>query len=330
MAQFLPSQIFENIPKYNGRDLCTDWLTNFNERCEHFEYNEFWRLNNMEKFLIDSAKHWWRFSKSNYIDGLTRNNSHARYVAFTTAIKAGFPKPNDKKIATDENVKLKFTPITDHPRDYVYKKRELFHRMDPNMTVASQLDYLYDGLPIELRRSVRCQLGADGTLEQFLKELTCFAEELEKESKSDTTTDACAELYKFNDSNNVSQPLLPTTEPQSQERTAQFLNSFPPGFTNHSPLICGYCGKIGHLLMACDLHRQDFMPRYNQSGSYKNNQRDQPFNHSNKPHYEKPYDRNNSRQNNRFHHNNNGGKGENDFKRNFGSDSNNKQGNDQA
>ena len=324
MAQFLPSQIFDNIPDYTGKGSCVEWLDKFNQRCAHFEFDDLWKLNNMEKFLLGPASDWWVFSKQRFLQGLSRHNAANRYTGFVDAIKSDFPEVDIKKQATKENTSLKFKVGVQSARDYVFKKRALFARIDPNMSLAQQLEYLYDGLPEELSWAVKRQLGAEGTVQKFIAELKCFADHWAKQNGvapldgTYSVKDACEDLYKFPKSGgnaartsaNVP-PSAPASVPQSHSLLPSSSNVVPQ---SHSPAIpdvmprfppmvpvCQYCGRSGHLLMACEFHRQDYMPRH--VGNNNNNCRNDysaKAEHSNtfRPHDSKPYDRPSNRNNN--------------------------------
>lgn len=321
MAQFLPSQIFANIPEFNGTGSCSEWVDNFNARCAHFRYDDLWKLNNMHRFMLETAKHWWQFSKARFTEGLTRVNAQAKFTEFVAAIKLDFPEADDRKLAMKENNSLKFDPHSDKPIDYVFKKRAIFVRIDPNMNQATQLDYLYEGLSKELRWAVKRQLGANGTVQQFLAELKSLAEEyVKQDDKPNSSENAkCSDLYKFNASkNSVSQPVITDAiVPQdAQSQTQQFLSSLPASLLEPPVLLCGYCGQRGHLIMGCELHSKHFMPR--QENRYEKSYGKDQNNSSYRPHNNnKFYDRDN---------NNNKG----DYRKYNKSQDQNKQGNGKA
>lgn len=295
MAQFLPTQILSNIPSYSGTDSCKDWVKSFDERCEHFGYNEHWKLTNMDKFMEGTAKDWWSFSKQRFMEGLSRHNAPARYLGFVEAIKTDYPELDEKKQAKKDNATLKFTPGTDNAKEYVFKKKALCFKIDPNMTLKEQLEHLYEGLTPEVRWAVKKQLGAQGTVVQFLKELKCFSKELAKlSSKGDQVEqNPSTELFKFPlaTSASTNSNSLNTLESQVQGQTERFLGSLPQELLNKPALVCGYCGMTGHLLVGCELHTKHFMPRFqnrnNDSGSFRND-------NNYRSHNEKPYDRNNN------------------------------------
>ena len=343
MAQLLPSQILSDIPTFSGKGSCVEWLESFNDRCAHFNYDDLWKLSNLDKFLSGPAKDWWIFSKLRFTYNLTRHNSVNRFVGFTEAIKADFPEVDTKKQATKENAAIKFKS-GDHPREYVFKKRALFARIDPNMPQSQQLEYLYEGLPTELRWAVKRQLGAEGTVQKFLSELQCFADDWVKHSGAPSASTSvtlnnsqtCSELYKFPASNNANVSSQPSVSAPVIASTPSLVTSQPVPLpqlpvnpladvaNSMSPMvpICQYCGQSGHLVMGCDLLRRDYVPRTsnnfdgtntdhhnshydsNKSHSGKADSSRSYRQHNNNKSYNRPSDR--TQGNNRSHNNSSG------------------------
>jgi hypothetical protein len=175
---FLPQQIFQNIPVYSGKTSCEKWIDKFNAVCTHFQLNSMWKLMNMERFLSGTANDWWSFSKNPIMINLNEENSEERLQLFYNNLRIDFPEEDDRKIAESENVKLHFRVQFDNPKDYIFKKLSIFYRMDENMTDGKKLEYLYQGLNSELRWLIKRQLGSQGTIQEFVAELKCFSEEM--------------------------------------------------------------------------------------------------------------------------------------------------------
>lgn len=291
---FLPEQIFANLPKYDGKSSASEWLKLYNDRCQHLELDEHWKLVHMDRILEGTAKHWWSFSQGAIMAGLSRHNSANRLQTFIQQLKRDFPEADDIKLASKENSSVKFDPSIDQARDYVFRKRAIFARMDAAMTEAKQLEHLYEGLPSELRWTIKRQLGARGTVQQFLSELICFAEEFNKlggEKRSDIP--ASKELYSSvgacasTTATGVSSTANASTS--NLDRTNAFLHSLPSNLlTPNVTINCGYCGIPGHAISGCELHKRHFTPRYDQD--HRNDKRDSG---SSKTRWQdrKPYDR---------------------------------------
>ena len=175
---FLPNQIYENLPAYSGNTSCIRWLQNFDGSCDYLKMTSEWKLRNMDRFLVGTAAAWWGFSKRPIMDQLGLVNAEQRYAQFKTRIQEGFPEDDDSKLAQSENTSLFFKIERDNPKDYVFKKLSLFERIDPHMSEQKKLEYLYDGLDIELRWLIKRQLGSRGNVTQFISELKFYCEEI--------------------------------------------------------------------------------------------------------------------------------------------------------
>jgi len=197
-SNFLPHQIYESIPSYNGKTSCKKWIQLFDMSCAHFRLTDKWKLVNMERFLIQTAAYWWTFSQDQFLRDLTPANSQARYELFKTAIQRDFQEEDDKKLAQQENKDAKFNAKSDDPKEYIFKKLSILNRMDDNMSEESKVENLLLGLDSELKWSVTRQLGSRGTVEQFIKELKFFSETLKSQQPAKTNSvslSSCVDLY---------------------------------------------------------------------------------------------------------------------------------------
>ena len=163
-SHFLPNQIFENIPAFDGVTSCSKWIEEWERICAHFKLTDQWKLEHMQRFLTGVAQDWWPFSKNGIINDLTVANAKVKLLEFKNAIKAGFPEADDKKKAEQENLALGFKVWTDDPKAYVFKKLSLCFRIDDRMTDETKLVNLFMGLDPELRWTIKKQLGARGTV----------------------------------------------------------------------------------------------------------------------------------------------------------------------